>query len=42
MCRKFCEKIHVGIPGFAVWISFMQCVCAYVGRFQIPEADEYK
>lgn len=42
MCRKFCEKIHVGVLGFALRVSLMQCMCTYVGGFQVQETDEYK
>lgn len=30
-----------GVPGLALRASLMQCMCTYVGGFQIQEADEY-
>lgn len=33
--------VLAGIPGLALRASLMQCMCTYVGGFQIQEADEY-
>lgn len=41
-CSRFCEKMHVGVPGFALRVSLMQRMCMYVGGFQRQEAGQYK